>query len=201
MEKKFRILAASDVHGDSDKFISLAEKAEKEKVDLVLLCGDIFGWNETKNIIKPFKEKNKPVLVIPGNHENFQDLNSLTAYYGIKNIHGSSAIYKEVGIFGAGGADLAPGFITDKDLSKALNKAHKGLEMINKKILVTHMHPAGSKSEFSGFLGSEAVRQAIEKFKPTFAIHGHIHEAAGLEEMWGNTTIINVGRNGRIFEI
>ena len=50
-------------------------------------------------------------------------------------------------------------------------------------------------------LGAIAIKAAIEKFKPSFAIHGHIHEGEGLEEKWGNTTIINAGRNGRVFEI
>lgn len=103
--------------------------------------------------------------------------------------------------FGAGGTDLLPGFITDKDLAKLLEKAHKGVANMEKKVLITHMHPAGSKSEFSGFEGSKAIKRAIEKFKPNFVLHGHIHEAAGLEERWGNTTIINVGRDGKVIEI
>ena len=49
-----RILAASDIHGDSKSVKRLADKAEKGKVDLVVLCGDLTGWAETKNIIKPF---------------------------------------------------------------------------------------------------------------------------------------------------
>ena len=51
-EKKFRVLAASDLHGEAKIAKRLAEKAEKEKVDLVVLCGDITGFVETKNIIK-----------------------------------------------------------------------------------------------------------------------------------------------------
>ena len=52
--KKFRILAAGDIHGDSKLTRKLAEKAEKENVDLVILTGDLTGWTETKNLIKPF---------------------------------------------------------------------------------------------------------------------------------------------------
>ena len=71
MSKKLKILAASDIHGDSKLVRKLAEKAEKEDVDLVVLCGDIVGWSETKDIIKPFKDKNKRVLILPGNWDNF----------------------------------------------------------------------------------------------------------------------------------
>ena len=42
-KKKIKILAASDLHGSSDLAKRLAEKAEKNKVDLVLLREDING--------------------------------------------------------------------------------------------------------------------------------------------------------------
>ena len=58
-KKKFRILAASDVHGDSNKTKKLAEKAVKEDVDLVILAGDLMGLVETNDILKPFIDKDK----------------------------------------------------------------------------------------------------------------------------------------------
>ena len=67
--------------------------------------------------------------------------------------------------------------------------------------MITHIHPKGSKSEFSGFEGSKAVRKAIEKFQPDIAIFSHIHEAAGVEEKIGKTKVINVSRKEKIFEI
>jgi len=67
--------------------------------------------------------------------------------------------------------------------------------------MVTHMHPQGSKSEFSGIEGSQSIRRAIEKFKPDLLIHGHIHEGEGIEDRIGKTTIINVGKTGKIIEI
>jgi len=75
------------------------------------------------------------------------------------------------------------------------------LKGIEKKIMVTHMHSANSKSEFSGFPGSVSIRKAIQKFKPEILLHGHIHEAAGIEEKIGNTRVINVGCEGKIIEI
>jgi len=201
MTKKLKILAASDIHGDSRIAKKLASKAEKEKVDLVVLCGDITGWVETKNIIKPFKDKNQRVLIIPGNHDSFATTDFLAELYGVKNIHGYSVKYENIGFFGAGGADIGPGTISEKELFKTIEKAHSGLKGIEKKIMVTHMHSANSKSEFSGFPGSTSIRKAIQKFKPEILLHGHIHEAAGIEEKIGNTRVINVGREGKIIEI
>lgn len=201
-EKKFRILAASDLHGDSKLSKALALKAHNEKVDLVVLAGDILGFEETKNIIKPFKDKNQPVLLVPGNWDSFATTDFVANLYGVRNIHGYSAIYKNIGFFGAGGAiGPGPGDTTDKEILKTLRKAHSALKGIEKKIMVTHMHPLGSKSEFSGIEGSPAILKAIKQFKPEILLHGHIHEAHGLEETIGNTRVINVGRQGKIIEI
>ena len=202
MAKKLKILAASDLHGDSRQVKKLAERAEKEKVDLVILCGDITGFVETKNIIKPFKEKNKHVLLIPGNWDSFATADFLANVYGVKNIHGYSVQYENIGFFGAGGAEgPGPGRITEKELLDTLEKAHHGIKNIEKKIMVTHMHPSPSMSEFSGIKGSEAITKAVKKFKPAFLLHGHIHEASGIEEKIGNTKVINVGKEGKIIEI
>ena len=97
MAKKLRILAASDIHGESRLAKKLADKAEKEKVDLVILCGDITGWVETKDIIKPFKDKKKKVLIIPGNHDSFATVDFLAELYGVRNIHGYAVKYDNIG--------------------------------------------------------------------------------------------------------
>jgi len=204
MPKKVKILAASDLHGDSKQVKKLAERAEKENVDLVILCGDLTGWVETKDIIKPFQDKKKKILLIPGNHEDAQTGHALAKEYNATNIDGYAFIHEGIGIFGAGGStDLPhfPGFITETQLKKKLTKAHKELKGIEKKIMITHMHPADSLSEFSGFPGSKAITQAFKEFKPNVVLHGHIHEGAGLEQTIGKTKIINVGKKGVIIEI
>ena len=197
-----KILAASDIHGESKLVKKLAEKADKESVDLVVLCGDITGFSETPNIIKPFKDKNKPVLLLPGNWDSFATTDFLANFYGVKNIHGYSAVYENIGFFGAGGAQgPGPSNISESELLKTLEKAHSGLRAVKKKIMLTHMHPAQSKSELSGIPGSKSILSAIKKFKPDFLLHGHIHEASGFEEKIGKTRVINVGREGRIIEL
>lgn len=202
-KKKMKILAAADLHGDSKATKKLAKQAEEEKVDLVVLCGDLTGFVESKDIIKPFKDRNQKVLILPGNWDSFATTDFLAQFYGVRNIHGYSAQYENVGFFGAGGAiDLPhPGAVTEKELRETLEKAHEGLRGIEKKVMLTHMHPAGSKSEFSGIEGSKAIRSAIRKFEPDILLHGHIEEGEGFEEMIGKTKVINVGKEGRIIEI
>jgi|SRR3989344_5904795 len=202
MVKKFKILAAADIHGDSKLVKKLAEKAEKENVDIVVLCGDLTGWVETKDIIKPFKDINKRVLIIPGNWDSFATTDFLANFYGVRNIHGYSVKYDDIGFFGAGGADgPGPGRVSDDEIFKTLQKAYSGLGKVKKKIMLTHMHPSETNSEISGIPGSQAITKAIKKFKPDILLHGHIHEASGLEDTIGKTRVINVSRQGKIIEI
>lgn len=202
MKKKLKILAASDIHGDTRATKKLAERAFNEDVDLVVLCGDITGIVETPHLIKPFKDRGQKVLLLPGNWDSLATTDFLAQFYGMKNIHGYSARYDNIGFFGAGGADIGPlTRISEQEMMKTLEKAHAGLKGIEKKVMITHMHPASSASEFSGVKGSDAIRKALEKFKPDILLHGHIHEAGGFEERVGKTRVINVGKKGVIVEI
>tara|TARA_Y100000310_G_scaffold340741_1_gene437578 strand:+ start:10553 stop:11173 length:621 start_codon:yes stop_codon:yes gene_type:complete len=202
-QKKTKILAVGDIHGDERFVKKIAKKAEKEKIDLVILTGDLtFFEDSTKNIVGPFVKAKKQVLLIPGNHESVATVDFLAELYpNTKNIHGYSFIKDNVGIFGAGGADIGIHQIKDSEIFELLRKGNEKIKGLDKKIMVTHIHPKGTKSEFSGFKGSKAVRKAIEKFQPDIAIFSHIHEAAGFEEKIGKTHVINVSRKEKIFEI
>ncbi len=204
MGKKIKILAASDLHGDSRLTKKLALRAEKERVDLVVLCGDLTGFKESKDLIKPFKDKNQKVLLLPGNWDSFATTDFLAQLYGVTNIHGYSAVYEGVGFFGAGSASTALGprsGISERELMNTLEKAHTGLKGIEKKVMLTHMHPSGGISEAVGFKGSDSITKAVKKFKPDLLLHGHIHETFGTEDKIGDTKVINVGRDGVILEI
>lgn len=204
MGKKIKILAASDLHGDSRLTKKLALRAEKERVDLVVLCGDLTGFKESKDLIKPFKDKNQKVLLLPGNWDSFATTDFLAQLYGVTNIHGYSAVYEGVGFFGAGSASTALGprsGISERELMNTLEKAHTGLKGIEKKVMLTHMHPSGGISEAVGFKGSDSITKAVKKFKPNLLLHGHIHETFGTQDLIGDTKVINVGRDGVILEI
>lgn len=203
MDKKTKILAIGDIHGDTGLVRRLADKAVKEKVDLVILAGDItFAEQSTKNLIGPFIKAKKQVLIIPGNHESNAVIDFLTEMYSnTKNIHGYSFKIEDLGIFGAGAGDVGINCLKDSEIFEVLKKGHEQVKDSMKQIMVTHMHPRGSKAEFSGFLGSKAVRKAVKEFKPNFLITAHIHEASGLEEYIGKTKVINVSRKEKIFEI
>lgn len=203
-EKKLKILAAGDIHGDSSLANKLAEKAEKEHVDLVILCGDLTFFDKSaSNLIGPFVKKHKKVLLVPGNHESIATADFLAEVYGIKNIHGYSVKYKDVGIFGCSGANIGLNMLDEKETYDLLKKGFDKIKYLHKKIMVTHVHPSGTLIEkFSGFVpGSPGVRKAINKMHPDILLCSHVHEAEGIEEKIGKTKIINVGKKGKIIEI
>jgi uncharacterized protein len=199
-----KILASGDLHGDTGLAKKLAEKAEKEKVDLVILCGDITHFDRsTTNLIGPFVAKKQKVLLVPGNHDSLATADFLAEFYGVKNIHGYSVKYGDIGIFGAGGANIGVAQFTEPELYGLLKKGFDKIKDIKKKIMVTHVHPSGTKMEkfTKYFEGSDGVRKAVEKFKPDILLCSHVHEAEGIEEKIGKTTVINVGKHGKILEI
>ncbi len=200
---KTKILAIGDVHGDTGLMKKLAEKAKKENVDLIVLAGDItHGEKSVKGLIGPFSEADKPVLIVPGNHESIATVDFLSkAYENAVNLHGYGHKHGDIGFFGAGTANLGIHQIPDREIFGVLKKGHSELGDVKKKIMVTHIHPYGSQSDKFGFPGSFAVRKAIEAFKPHFAINAHIHEAGGIEEKIKDTRIFNVSRFPRIFEV
>lgn len=203
--RKTKILAIGDIHGDKKLSQRLAEKAVKEKVDLVILAGDITNFEMSiDGLIGPFVKAKKPVFLIPGNHETVATANFLAELYpNTKNIHGYSVKINDVGIFGAGGANIGIHQLSEKEIYNLLKQGYDRLKGLQKKIMVTHIHPEGTIIEKMSNLvpASKAVRKAIEKFQPDIAIHGHLHEAAGLEDKIGKTRIINVARKEKIFEI
>jgi len=201
-----KILASGDLHGDVNQIKLLAKQAKKENVDLVILTGDITNFNtSTENLIGPFKKIGKKVLLIPGNHEPITTTDFLAELYDIKNLHGYSVKYENIGIFGAGGSSVVgpSSIIPEKEMFNLLKKGFEKIKYLEKKIMVTHEHPSGSKIEkFTKFFpGSDAIKDAINKFHPNILLCSHVHEAEGLEEKIGNTRVISVGKNGRIINL
>ncbi len=201
-----KILAASDIHGDQSEIEKLVKTAEKEKVDAIVLAGDLtFGESSLVGIIGPFKKLKKPIIVIPGNHETPATVDFLCKKYspGVYNLHGKAIEIYDIGFFGAGGANIGLFEIGDDDLYEYLENSYEKIKNARVKIMVTHMPPFGTKIDMIGpnHVGSKAVREAIKKFKPDLCLCGHIHETFGMEDKIDHTLIINVGRKGVVIEI
>ena len=206
-EKHLRIFAIGDLHGDSRLASKLAEKAKKEHVDLVVLSGDLtFAEQNLDYLVGPFAKRKLDVLIIPGNHETTATADFLARLYSpqVKNLHGKGLKLADIGIFGAGGANVGLFQLTENEIYNTLKRGFEKVKDTKKKIMITHVHPSetliGKMTPFN-LPGSEGVRKAIERFKPDIAICSHIHEAEGIEEKIGKTKVINVGPKGKIIVI
>ncbi len=199
-----RIMGVGDIHGDRSLAQRLARRAEEEDVDLIVICGDFTYFDkEPKGIIGPFLERRKKVLLIPGNHDSFATTEVLTTSYSVRNLHGYSAKYADVGFFGCGKANIGLERLDEQEIKETLRKAHARVNYLGKRVMVTHVHPSGTVMEKMTrfFPGSEGVRRAIEELQPDIAFCSHVHEAEGIEERIGKTRVINVGRKGFILDI
>ena len=197
-----KILAAGDLHGDSKLAERLAKQAKDENVDLVILCGDITNDDENvEGLIGPFVSHGKQVFLIPGNHDSFAVTDFLSQRYGVKNLHGVGVRYGDIAFIGCGGAPFGLSIMDEDDLYSTISGAFSQVAGASKTVLVCHLHPFGSAIDTFGFPGSRGIRAAVDKFKPTIALCGHIHEAEGLETKVGPTKVMNVSKHGKIFEI
>ena len=197
MTRRLKILAAGDLHGKKDIAEKLSEKAKKNKVDLVILAGDIYGYTKgEKNILEPFRKANQKIVFIPGNCE-FEEECKMLEKEG-KSIHNYYVTYEGVGIAGIGSPNWKLS-LDGKDLENIKNNFER--MKTKKKILVSHLHAKGTKAEFSGFEGDRILRKAVEQFKPDLLISAHIHEGEGIEDKIGKTRVVQVGKRGKILEI
>ena len=197
-----KILALSDIHGDRTFIKEMAQRGADEKVDLVILAGDLVDHEGSiDGLIGPFKEKGLEVAVLPGNHEGLAEIGFLVDKHDIKNLHGYVIKKGDVGIFGCGYADVGIHQLNEEEFFNTLKKTHDSLIDVKKKLMVTHIQPSESIIGLGMFPGSSGVRKAIEELKPDLHICGHIHETHGIEEMIGDTKVINVGKTGKIIEL
>ena len=73
-----RILAAGDLHDSKATAERLAKKALDEKVELIILTGDIHGYTHgNEKILEPLIKTKKKILFVPGNCENTEEYQRL----------------------------------------------------------------------------------------------------------------------------
>ena len=156
-----------------------------------------------------FKSENKVnFYLLPGNDDWF-DLNILDVAERnkvIKNLHMRVHKIGDLLIAGCAFIPYTPfgtNFETeDKNLYDYLKKI-----AIDPKRTIYVIHTPPSKTEISvgavGDLGSESVRNFIERYQPPLTLHGHIHESILITGKWitkiKNAISINPGRIGGKF--
>ena len=186
-----RILVLAD---EESKYLwDFFEKSKLEGIDLIISCGDL----KASYLSFLATLASVPVLYVHGNHDGRYDQNPPE---GCICIEDDIYVHEGIRILGLGGSQLynyGPYQYTEKDMSKRVRKLwkklwqHKGFD-----ILVTHS-PAYkfNDGEDLPHRGFQVFNELIEKYKPKYFVHGHVHMNYGRqyprEDVLGETKVIN----------
>ena len=117
----------------------------------------------------------------------------------IESIHGRCKQAWNTSFLGLGGSSPSP-FATPYELSEleihdTLMQSYNACKDQEDLILVSHSPPKDTKVDITfsqEHVGSYSVREFIEMARPKLVLCGHIHEAAGLDEV-DETILVNAG--------
>ena len=198
-----KLLVFSDLHSDFRIASQLVELSHG--VDVVVGAGDFCNVRRgLDEIIRALSAINKLTILVPGNSESDLELiDACRTWDNAHVLHGGQAIIDGVSFYGIGSGIPVTPFgswsydFTEKEAYNLLNDCPAG------GVLVSHSPPKGilDISSDGRSLGSQAVRDTLDRTKPDLVICGHIHGSAGQTRQHGDTTVINAGPYGIIWDL
>ncbi|MEE9525401.1 MAG: metallophosphoesterase [Candidatus Woesearchaeota archaeon] len=196
-----KVLTFVDLHGSKAGLRSIVSRAKKGDVDVIVCAGDftIFG-EEQKEILSRLDKIGKPVLIIPGNHEDPEELRKdCRKFENCKYIHKSAFRLSNYLFIGWGGGGFS---FRDKSFEKNVKRFRNMIKEKDKVVLVTHAPPYKTKIDeiYKEHAGNKSYRKFIEKFRPVLSVSGHLHECIGQDKI-GKTKVINPGYKGKVIVI
>ncbi|MXY33835.1 MAG: serine/threonine protein phosphatase [Boseongicola sp. SB0676_bin_33] len=195
------ILAFSDLHHSKAKAEALVSMSRA--ADLVIGAGDFCNMrNGLDDAMRMLDGIGCTMVVVPGNAESAEELRD-AARAGTIVLHGEGTEFEGLRLFGLGyGVPVTPFGSWSCDLDEAAAAAMLQ-PCRTADILVTHSPPKGVADATSNgtSVGSESIREAIERVQPKLALCGHIHDSWGRSGQLGKSRVCNLGPSGRIFEI
>lgn len=185
-----KLLALADLHGE----LAGLDFLPKGGYDAVVFVGDVTDFGPAglaREVVRKLKALGKPVLVTPGNCDP-REVERVLEEEGV-NLHRKSTVINKIKFFGLGGSNPTP-FDTPFELSETEMK--KALETQGGgDVLLSHAPPKNTACDLlpNGMhVGSTAVREVIEEYRPKVVVCGHVHEAVGVDQI-GSTIIVNPG--------
>jgi len=173
MEKKMKILSVSDVikpglfqHSASDSFADV-------DVDLILSCGDL-PPEYLSRLVNSFKA---PLYYVRGNHDIRYDEKPPQ---GCRDLHGMLVKNRGINILGLEGSlwyNGGPYQYEEWQMRAIIRRLRPtlwwrgGIDVVITHAPPRHIHDA----EDPCHKGFECFRRLIEKYQPSYFIHGHIH--------------------------
>ena len=198
-----RLLVFSDIHDDLRAASNLVKRSAE--VDVVVGAGDYSmprqGLGE---IINALMKIQKPTALVSGNCETTEELKAACrAWPNAQVLQGERVTLGGMSFYGIGGGiPITPFGSWSYDFSE--NEALQLLkDCPSGGVLISQSPPKGilDISSDGRSLGSTAIKETITNKNPLLVICGHIHASAGQIERFGETTIINAGPEGIIWNL
>lgn len=205
MKNKIRFLATGDIHSNKKLLDNISIYNDFNNIDYILFIGDLSDKkNDFNQIINTFK--NKPILMVQGNHETKKQLKVLENKYNIFMLNkDSKQIHSDLILFGPEFINLGFNSKNEEQIFNQLENRFQQIKNIKCKLFLSHMPPEETKiamaTPYYPYIGgSFAVKEFLENKKIDLTLVGHIHESSGLEEIVNNNKILNVGKTSKIIE-
>ena len=200
-----KFLCFSDLHRDviaAKRIVALSSAA-----DIVIGAGDFATRRKgVEDTIQILAEIDKPSVLVPGNGESVQELESAVEVVGWSSasvLHGTGCTVAGMAIWGVGGGiPVTPfgdwSYDFSEDQAESLLAGCQG-----NAVLVVHSPPLDTVDhDSSGMIrGSQAIRNAIEATQPRLVVCGHIHSDWEKQVRLGDTCVLNAGPRGVMIEI
>ena len=186
-----RVLAVSDT--DAKYYFDYYTPGKLDEFDLILACGDLH--REYLEFLVTMS--NRPVLYVHGNHDEGYDQRPPE---GCECVDDKLYVWNGIRILGLGGSYRYRNgkyMFTERQMRRRVRRLwfrlwrHRGFD-----ILLTHA-PARNINDFDSLShrGFECFVELLDKYRPKYFIHGHIHKNYGVhipqKTVRGDTVIIN----------
>lgn len=186
-----KILALADE--ECGAFWDYYQPGQLKEYDLIISCGDL-NPNYLSFVVTMARA---PVMYVHGNHDTSYER---TPPEGCDCIEDQLVVHNGLRILGLGGSYRyrpGPHQYTEKEMRRRIAKLrwklwrHKGVD-----IVVTHAPPRGiGDSDDRAHRGFESLVELIDRYKPKYLLHGHVHLCYGADNTRvryrGDTQIIN----------
>lgn len=167
-------------------------------VDLILSCGDL----KQEYLEFLVTMSSAPLLYVPGNHDkgymNYPPEGCDCVDDKLIEVNG----FRIAGLGGCIRYNLGVYQYTEEEMARRVRRLERKIRRAGGvDILITHAPPRGyGDADDNAHRGFEAFLPILDKYKPMYHIHGHVHPSYGnrlpQSVQYGSTTVYNaVGRH------
>lgn len=194
-----KALIISDIHGNTETIEKLDQQFKE--ADCVFFAGDFAEFDKAETglpALEALCKKHEVIFAVIGNCDEPEFVAEL------ENrdicVERQMSFFEGLAIAGSGGGTkftgTTPNERTEEDIIADYRMiTDQGEQKWNNLVAIMHNPPKDTDCDMipGGIhVGSQALREFIEKYEPLLVVTGHIHESAGVSKI-GATTVVNPG--------